>query len=55
MGKKGLVGELVLVLETDPVSCLMISHYMLQDHDFEHLLHLGVWKFTLCNDVTGMA
>ena len=46
VGKKGLVGELRLVLEMDPVSCIMVLHCMLQDHDFKHLLGLGMREFT---------
>ena len=49
MGKKGLVGELGLIPETDPVSGLIISHCMLQDHDFKHLLGLGMREFTLAD------
>ena len=45
--KKGLVGELGLVLELDPVPYLVVSHCVLQDHDFEYLYGLGVSEFTL--------
>ena len=31
----------------DPVSGLMVSHCMLQDHDFKHLLGLGMREFAL--------
>ena len=41
MGEKGLVGELQLGLELDPVMGLMVLHNMLQDHDFQHFLGLG--------------
>ena len=34
VGEKGLVGELGLVLELNPVPGLLVSHSMLQDHDF---------------------
>ena len=50
LGRKRLVGELGLVLETDPVSGLMVSHCMLQDHDFKHLLSLGMDKLALGNE-----
>ena len=50
--KKELVGELGLVLEPDLVSGLMVSHCMLQDHDFVHLLGLGVGKLALGNKGT---
>ena len=49
MGKKGLIGEQGLVLETDQVSGLMVSHCMLQDHDFKHLCGLGMREFTLAD------
>ena len=51
MGEKGLLGELGLVLLEDPVSGLMESHCMLQDHDFEHLLGLGMGEFVLGDKV----
>ena len=41
MGKKGLVDELGLVLEPDPVPCLMVLDCMLQEHDFEYFYDLG--------------
>ena len=41
VGRKGLVGELGLVLEPGPVPGLMVSNSMLQDHDFEHS---WVWR-----------
>ena len=47
LGKKGLVCELVMVLEVDPVSGFIVSHCMLQDHDFKHLLGLRVGEFAL--------
>ena len=42
LGEKRLIGELGLVLELDPVPCLMVFHCMLQDHEFEHLLGFKV-------------
>ena len=51
MGEKSLVGELELVLEPDPVPCLMVSHCMLQDHEIKHLLGFGVREFTLGDEV----
>ena len=36
----------------DPASGLMISHCMLQDHDFEHFLCLGLGEFALGDEVT---
>ena len=50
VGEKSLVGELGLVLEPDPVPCLMVSCSMLQDHEFKHLLGFGVRKFTLVDE-----
>ena len=47
IGQEGLVYDLRLVLELDPVSALKVLHCMLQDHDFKHLLGLGVGKLTL--------
>ena len=52
VGEEGLVHELGLVLEPDPVSDLMISYSMLQDHGFKHLLHLGMEGLTSGNEVT---
>ena len=46
VSKKGLVGDLGLVLEPEPVPCLMVSHCMLQDYDFEHFYGLVVSEFT---------
>ena len=54
MSKKGLAGELGLVLQLDPVPCLVVSHCMLQDHDFEHFLGMGVSEFTLGDEGTDM-
>ena len=34
VGEKTLVGELGLVLEPDPVPCLVVLHCVLQDHEF---------------------
>ena len=45
--EKGMVGELGLVLEPDPIIGLMVSHGMLQDHDFQHFLGLAVGKLTV--------
>ena len=45
--EKGLVGELGLVLEQDPVTGLVVLHCMLQDHDFQHLLGLEVRECAL--------
>ena len=53
LGEMNLVGEVGVLLELDPVPCLMVSHSMLQDHDLEHLLGFGVGEFTLrdkCSD-----
>ena len=47
MGKKELVDELGLVLEMDPVSGLMVSHCVLQDHYLKQLLGLVMREFTL--------
>ena len=52
LDKKALVSELGLVLELDPVSGLMASHCMLQDHDFKHLLGLWVGKLTVGKEGT---
>ena len=46
MGEKGLVAQLGLVLELDPVTVLMVPHCMLEDHNLQHLLHLIVGKPT---------
>ena len=54
MGKKGLVGEQGLVLELNPVPCLMGLHCMLQDNDFELFYGLGVSEFALGNEGTDM-
>ena len=54
MGKKGLVGELGLVLELDPVLCLMVSHCVLQDHTFEHFYGVGMVEFALRDEGTYM-
>ena len=52
MDKKGLVGELGLVLELDPVPCLAVLHCVLQDDDVEHFYSLGVVKFVLGDEGT---
>ena len=52
MSRKELVGELGLVLELDPVPCLLVSHCMLQEHDFEHFYGLGENEFTLGDEGT---
>ena len=52
MSKKGLVGELGLVLELNVVPCLVVLHCMLQDHDFEYFYGLGVSEFTLQDEGT---
>ena len=50
LGEKGLVGQLGLVLGLDPVLGFMLSHCMLKDHDFEHLLSFRVGEFTLVDE-----
>ena len=47
VGEKGLVCELGLLFEPDPVPGLMVLHGMLQDHDLQHFLSLEVGKLTL--------
>ena len=54
MAKKGLVGELGLVLELDLVPCHVVLHCVLQDHDFEHFYGLGVGEFALGDKGTYM-
>ena len=54
MGEKSLVGELGLVLEPDSVPCLVISHSMLQDHEFKHLHSFGVREFALGDEDSDM-
>ena len=54
MGEKSLVGELGLVLELNQAPCLMVSHCMLQDHEFWHLLGFGVREFTLGDEGNDM-
>ena len=54
MGERGLVDELGLALEPDTVVDLMVSHSMLQDHDFQHFLGLGVREFTLGDEGISM-
>ena len=55
VSKKGLVDELGLVLEPDPVPCLVVSHCMLQDDNVEHFLGLVVSEFTLEDKVTDVS
>ena len=50
MGEKGLVGQLRLVLELDPVPGFMVPHHMLKDYDLQCLLGLIVGKLALVNE-----
>ena len=52
VGKKGLVGELGLILKPDPVPCLMVMPCMLQDHDCEHFYGLERSEFALGDEGT---
>ena len=54
VGEKNLVGELGLVLELDPVPCLMVKHCALQEHEFWHLFGFGVREFTMGDDSSDM-
>ena len=47
VGRKGLVGELGLVLEPDLISDLIVLHCLLQDPAVKHLLGLGEGKLAL--------
>ena len=47
MGEKGLVGQLGLILEPDPVPGFAVSHHMLEDHDLQHLPGLIMRKLPL--------
>ena len=47
MREESLLGELGLILELDPVPCLVVLHSVLQDHKFKHLLGFRVKEFTL--------
>ena len=50
MGEKGLGGQLGLVLEPDPAPGFMVSHYMLEDHNLQHLLGLVLGKLALVHE-----
>ena len=50
MGEKSLVGQLGLVLKSDPVPGFVESPGMLQDHDFKHCLGFWVREFALVDE-----
>ena len=50
IGQEGTIRWPELVLEPDPVSGLMVSHCILQEHVFKHLLGLAMRKFALGNE-----
>ena len=54
LGEKILVGELELVLEPDPVPCLLVSHSRLQNHEFKHLMGSQVRSFAQGDEGSGM-
>ena len=47
LGEKGLVCELGLVLEPDPIPGLTVLHYKLQDDDLRHFLSFWVGELAL--------
>ena len=50
MGKKGLVGQLGLVLGPDSVPDFMEPHCVLEDHDLQHLCGLIVGEHALVDE-----